>query len=207
MAEAIPPGRAGRAWLVAHIATADHSVDLLRQKQQLLAHQYRRLTQLREQTADEWRSAVADADLWSARVDALGGTAGSELLASPTQGRASVTVSWRNTMGVLHPDEAHVDTPDLSPMARARNAAVGPCATAHQRALQAAAREAVVEGALRALQAELASTRRRLRAIERHRLPWLEGALHALTLRLDEVEREERLVTRCAAQRLEEGGS
>lgn len=207
MAEQIPPGRAGRTWLVERIATATHGADLLRQKQQLLSREHRRLAQYREEASRTWATAVAEADRWATRVDALSGTTASRLTSESARGRATVTISWRNTMGVLHPDEARVEVPTLGAMTLASNAAVGPSAEAHARALVAAARQAVVESALRAVEAELTSTRRRLRAIERHRLPWLEGALHALTLRLDEVEREERLVTRWAAQRLVEGGS
>lgn len=207
MAEPVPPGRAGRTWLVERIATATHGLDLLRQKQQLLSREHRRLLQYREETLRAWTEAVAEADRWALRVDALGGASAARLTGEPTAGRATIAITWRNTMGVLHPDEAHVTFPTLAAMAPVQNAALGPSAEAHRRALEAAARQAVVESALRAVEVELVATRRRLRAIERHRLPWLQGGLHALTLRLDEVEREERLVTRWAAQRHTEGGT
>jgi V/A-type H+-transporting ATPase subunit D len=206
VAEQTPPGRAGRPWLRERIAIATHGLDLLRQKQQLLSREQRRLVQFREETAREWAAAAGDADRWAARAGALSGTTATRLAGASTRGRAEVTISWRNTMGAQHPDEARVVVPTLDALNRAVNAAVGPSAEAHGRALGAAARQAVVESALRAVEAELSSTRRRLRAIERHRLPQLEGELHALNLRLDEVEREERLVTRWAAQHLAEGG-
>ncbi len=207
MAEQIPPGRAGRPWLLERIAIAAHGLDLLRRKQQLLSREHRRLIQLREASVHAWTTASAEADLWATRVDALSGTATARLVGASTQGRAEVSISWRNTMGALHPDEVRVVAPALDVMNRAVNAAVGPSTDAHGRALDAAAHQAVVESALRAVEAELVSTRRRLRAIERRRLPVLEEELRSLTLRLDEVEREERLVTRWAAERLAQRGS
>lgn len=207
MASPVPPGRAGRPWLLERIATASHGMELLRQKQQLLSREWRRLVDHREETVRAWTEALAEADRWATRSDALGGTMATRLAGAATAGRAEVVITWRNTMGVLHPDKVHVtaSTPPPTDVA-ALNAAVGPSASAHRQALEAAARHAVVESALRAIEIELASTRRRRRAIERHRLPWLEGELHALLLRLDEVEREERLITRWAAQRSTEGG-
>jgi V/A-type H+-transporting ATPase subunit D len=205
VAEQSPPGRAGRPWLLERIATATHGADLLREKQQLLSRERRRLVQYREEAARAWAETTAEVDCWSTRADALGGTAALRLVGAAKAGQAEVSISWRSTMGVLHPDEARVVTPSLSGWDMAAvNAAVAPTAESARRALEAGARHAVAESALRAVEAELISTRRRLRAIEHHRLPRLEGQLHALLLQLDEVEREERLVTRWAAQRLEE---
>jgi V/A-type H+-transporting ATPase subunit D len=207
MVEQIPPGRAGRPWLLERIAIATHGLDLLRRKQQLLSREHRRLAQLSEETLREWTVVSREADGWATRVEVISGTTAARLVGASTQGCAEVTISWRNTMGALHPDEARLDFPALDAMSRAVNAAVGPSRDAHERALDVAARQAVVESAVRAVETELASTRRRLRAIERHRLPWLEGELRALILALDEIEREERLVTRWAAQSLARGGS
>jgi vacuolar-type H+-ATPase subunit D/Vma8 len=53
----------------------------------------------------------------------------------------------------------------------------------------------------RVVNVELRATERRQRAIERHRLPALEEALARLELRLDELERDERVVARWAQQR------
>jgi V/A-type H+-transporting ATPase subunit D len=182
-------------------------VDLLRQKQQLLSREQRRLLHHREDTEKEWVLACEEADLWSSRADILSGSSATRLAGAPYEGRADVAISWRNTMGVLHPDQARVSAPELPAIDRAAlNSAIGPSRDAHLRALEAAARYAAAESALRAIEAELATAHRRLRAIEHHRLPSLRDELHSLKLRLDEVEREERLVTRWAAQRREPGG-
>ena len=207
MASEAPPGRAGRPWLLERIATAAHGVELLRQKQQLLSREQRRLVHHREDTEKEWVRACEEADLWSSRADILSGTTATRVAGAPYEGRADVTFSWRNTMGVLHPDEARVSAPDFPAMDRAAlNSAIGPSRDAHVRALEAAARHAAAESALRAVETELTTAHRRLRAIEHHRLPALHEELHSLELRLDEVEREERLVTRWAAQRQAQGG-
>jgi vacuolar-type H+-ATPase subunit D/Vma8 len=161
----------------------------------------------RDETLHEFSQACAETDLWARRANILSGSAATALVGARLAGRARVEISWRNTMGVLHPDRAIITTPDFSGTERAAlNSAMGPSRDAHVRALEAAARHAVAESALRAVQAELAITQRRLRAIERHRLPTLNAELHSLELRLDEVEREERLVTRWSAGRREARG-
>jgi V/A-type H+-transporting ATPase subunit D len=206
MASQAPAGRAGRPWLLERIATAAHGMDLLRQKQQLLSREQRRLARHREETKREWARACEQADLWSTRANIISGTTATRLAGAKNEGRADVAISWRNTMGVLHPDEARVTAPTLLARDRAAlNAAIGPSSDAHQQALEAGARHAVAESALRAIETELVSAHRRLRAIERHRLPSLRAELRALELRLDEVEREERLVTRWAADRQGQG--
>ena len=202
MAEHVPPGRAGRLWLVERIGTATRGVELLRQKRQVLRREQRRLSLIAEQTGAAWARAAEDAERWGSRACALGGSTAVRLVAGDVAGRGTVSISWRNTMGTRHPDEARCEFPVLLPPAAASsNAAIAPAATAHGRALRAAAEHAVASAALREVEVELASTQRRLRAIEHHRLRALEVQLHDLVLRLDELEREERLVSRWAKDR------
>jgi V/A-type H+/Na+-transporting ATPase subunit D len=202
MAEHLPPGRAGRLWLVERIGTATRGVELLRQKRQVLRREQRRLSLMAEQTGAAWASAADHAERWSSRACALGGSTAVRLAAGDVAGRGTVSISWRNTMGTRHPDEARCELPALTPAAAASsNAAIAPAAAAHGRALRAAAEHAVASAALREVEIELASTQRRLRAIEHHRLPALQRQLHDLVLRLDELEREERLIARWAKRR------
>ena len=155
-----------------------------------------------EQTGAAWASAAADAECWSSRACALGGSTAVRLAAGDVAGQGTVSISWRSTMGTRHPDEARCELPTLSPASAASsNAAIAPAATAHGRALRVAAEYAVASAALREVEIELASTQRRLRAIEHHRLPVLQTQLHDLMLRLDELEREERLIARWAMRR------
>ena len=202
MAEHVPPGRAGRLWLVERIDTATRGVALLRQKRQVLRREQRRLSLMAEQTGAAWASAATHAERWGGRAAALGGSTAVRLAASDVAGQGTVSISWRNTMGARHPDEVRCELPMVTPAAAAAsNAAIAPAATAHGRALRAAAEHAVASAALREVEIELASTQRRLRAIEHHRLPALQSQLHDLILRLDELEREERLIARWAMRR------
>jgi vacuolar-type H+-ATPase subunit D/Vma8 len=202
MAERVPPGRAGRLWLVAHLDTARRGRDLLDRKHQLLRREEQRLAAVSGGLRAAWLDAFADARRWSLRTGIIGGALTTELFAQPVAGRANVTVAWIDTMGVRHADSARCDFPDLAPAATvAGNAALAPAAAAHRKALAAAVDAAVAATALRRIEDELQATQRRLRGIERHRIPRLESSLHALQLRLDETEREEQVTTRWARER------
>jgi V/A-type H+-transporting ATPase subunit D len=203
MAERVPPGRAGRLWLVARLDAARRGLDLLDRKRRLLLRERERLALLADARREAWRDACAGAKRWALRAGMLGGSAELDLVAGAVAGRATVTVRWQNTMGVLHPSDAACDFPPLEPAAVASaSAAFGPAAAAHRRALERAVEAAVVDAALHRIEAELHATQRRLRALERHRIPRLSGALHDLQLQLDELERQERVVTRWARRRV-----
>jgi len=195
----VPPGRAGRLWLVERLEAARRGAELLDRERQLLRRQQRRLSLLVEETGHAWDEAFADAQRWGLRAAVLGGTAAAVRTAGPVAGRAEVEVVWRNTMGVRHPDDARCRIPVLDPIElAAADAAVGPAAAAYGRAVEAAVTYAVTSTALREVEAGLAMVQRRLRALEHHRIPSLEEALHVLLLRLEERELEERVVTRWA---------
>lgn len=206
MAERVPPGRAGRLWIIVRLDAARRGRELLDRKRQLLRRELRRLMLLADERTAAWNAAAADAATWALRARLLGGAHELAIVAGPVAGRARVEVSWHNTMGVTHPEGAVCELPELSPgEVVAANAAFGPAAEAHRRALQAAVDAAVVTEAVRRIAAELAATQRRLRGIERHRIPALDDALQTLALRLDELEREERVVTRWAQRHIAEG--
>jgi V/A-type H+-transporting ATPase subunit D len=201
VSEQIPPGRAGRLWLLDRIAAARRGADILDKKRQLLLREQQHLAGMREAAFGVWQDSCREAEEWGLRAGVLGGRAGVDLVASGTAARATADVVWHNTMGVVHPETCDVQTPGLSPEELAgSNSAMAPAAGAYSRALVAGAAYGVVDRAWRAISAEVLVTRRRLRAIERHRLPELEAALASLELRLEETEREERMVTRWAAQ-------
>ena len=199
MAETFPAGRAGRLWLLDRIDAAQRGRDLLDQKRQLLRRQFDQLALLAEERRRALIEAYADAEVWGLRAAMLGGSAETAMVAGAVAGRATVSVSWRNTMGARHPDEAHCELPELAPAELAAgNAALRPAAAAYRRALELAVEVAVAETARQKIGAELQATQRRLRGIERHRVPALADALRTLELQLEELEREERVVTRWA---------
>lgn len=201
MAEAVPPGRAGRMWLRSRVAFARRSLELLDRKQLLLRQELQHLATRLDATRQQWIESCAEADLWGLRAAALGAS-GVALASASVAGRGGVDVPWRNTMGVWHPGEPRCDAAVLAPAeSAAASVAVAPAARAYREALEAAAAFAAAERSWSALSDELRATERRRRAIERRRLPSLEGSLRRLELRLDELEREESVVMRWAERR------
>lgn len=201
MPERIPPGRAGRLWLGQRLQVTRRSAELLDRKRQLLRQELAALELRRAQTGPKWAATCAAADTWAQRAAVLG--AGDLVaVASEVAGGGRIVVTWDDALAVSRPATAlaTLPTPGAAALAAA-NAAVAPAASAHRAALEAAARHAVVVTAIRRVDEELRSTQRRLRAIEHRRLPTLEAALHDLEIRLDELEREERVVARWARAR------
>jgi V/A-type H+/Na+-transporting ATPase subunit D len=151
------------------------------------------------EAAAAWLAACDEAERWGARANALGGAVEVGRASASVAGTASVEIPWRNTMGVVHPGPPTCELPLLDPTESAAvSGALGPAAAAAREALAAAAEYASTDEAHRLLSAELAATQRRRRILERHRLPALEEALIRLELRLEELEREERVATRWA---------
>lgn len=202
MAERVPPGRAGRLWLLSRLAFARRSLDLLDRKNQLLLRELAGLGRRRDEAYARWCLAHREAAQWTDRATALGGVADVSIAALAVAGRADVVVPWRNTMGVLHPGEPRCATPTLPPSeGAAGNGAIAPTAAAHRDALEAAVAFAALDRSCELLTAELHATARRRRGVEHIRIPSLLGALALLELRLEELEREERVLGRWAHDR------
>lgn len=202
MAERVPPGRAGRLWLLGRLAFARRSLELLDRKHQLLLAELAGLGQRRDRAQRHWLDVSAEAERWALRAAALGGEADVALAGAAIAGRAEVEVPWRNTMGVLHPGEPRCELPELPPAEEAAgNGAIAPAAEAHRAALVAAADYGALDRSYRLLERELAETARRRRGVEQRRIPSLEAALRLLELRLEELEREERVIGRWARTR------
>lgn len=186
----VPPGRAGRIWLLRRIAVASRGRDVLEQKRRALLREAERLRRQRDEARVEWEEAVRDAEAWWRRAALLAGERALQLSVALAPVPAEVTVRYRNALGVSAPVEAELRLPP--PVSGARgSSALAFAAAAHRRALEVGARLAVAERAHEATLAEAAATSRRLRAIERRWLPEHEGALERLELELDEVDRED----------------
>jgi len=182
-------------------------VELLDRKRQLLLREQRRLATRCAETERQWATACTEAERWGLRAIALGGASDVASSAAGVGGRADIEVPWRNTMGVRHPGDPRCTLPVLAPaQAAVGNAAIAPAAEAYRHALEAAVAHGATAMSLRVIDAELHSTERRQRAIQRHRIPTLEDTLHQLELHLDELEREERVVTRWAQRRRHKDG-
>jgi V/A-type H+-transporting ATPase subunit D len=182
----VPPGRAGRLWLRGRLATAERGLDLLDRKLRILRREQERLRLLERRTGEELRRSCDDADRWLLRA-ALGGGQRGLRLGTPSE-RASVTIAWRDTMGIRYPAEASCALPEPSPPPPAAAAALGPAADAYRAALAAAVAHAAATAAVRVVGEEVAATSQRLRAIQDRRIPRLQAALVELELSLDELE-------------------
>ncbi|MGZ4256622.1 MAG: V-type ATP synthase subunit D [Gaiellaceae bacterium] len=188
----LPTGRAGRPWLVRRLTTARRGAEVLDQKRQALLRLERQLAEVVSEAETEWTEAARDAEAWLARAAFLGGERALELAAFYCREPASVEVEWRRTLGFAYPAGAEVamaPAPDLS--ALGGSSALVYAAAAHRKALAVAAGFAAARLAHERAGAELRSTTRRLRAVERRWIPRHEQALAALELALDEGEREE----------------
>jgi V/A-type H+-transporting ATPase subunit D len=196
-----PPGRAGRQWLVRRLAVAVRGARVLDDKRRGLLRERTRLAALAEETRSLWEQAVAEAETWQLRAVLISGQRSLELASFYAGEPAQVRVAWRRSMGATYPSDAEVHvppTPDL--VAPGGSSALPYAASAYGRAVEAGARYAAARLALERIEAELATTIRRLRALERRWIPAHEQALAALTLSLDEGEREDAVRTRWFAE-------
>ncbi len=200
MTERPSPSRARRLWLEERLRRARRAVDVLDRKRQVLLQEDRRLRERRERAVTAWLEADLDARRWAARARAVAGAGMISFASWQVEGRAELSASRTRTVGVDHPGEVRLELPPVSPeLLAAAGPAVQAAVASHRGALEAAADCAVAESAYRSVHAELQATERRQRAIERIRIPELESELWAVGLRLDELERQERMLSRWAA--------
>ncbi|MFW6092213.1 MAG: V-type ATP synthase subunit D [Actinomycetota bacterium] len=194
-------GRAGRLRLRRRLDVANRASELLDRKQRILTGQLDRMELESRRTGDEWRDAAAEAATWLQRSAALDGQRG--LTAAAPVAAASVAVEYAEAMGVRYPVHATARPPDEP--GRSGSSALGFAVAGHRRALAAAVRHAATLRAHALLTAELEHTRARQRAIENRWIPRLEDELHTLEAQLDEMDREENVRVRWAAERLGAG--
>ncbi len=183
--------RAGRLKLIAKLQLGRHSAHLLHSKEEALQREQKRLRAHVQRTQTRWENSCAEARRWLLRSRALG--ASSELRSLVAEGPESATVvaSWQSSMGIKYPGVVDC-TPGATP-ALTSTSALRPTLDSYGVALGAAADHASTTGALTRLDAELAKTRRRRRAIEERLVPRLEHELGVLDLHLDEQDREQAL--------------
>ncbi len=191
----VPPGRAGRLWLVRRLAVAYRGADLLDRKHRILLAETGRLREVAARTAAEWERCCADAERGLLRAAMLGGERAIRLGAA--ESAADVTIRYGVTMGVRHPDGV---TCRIPAPANWDGPALTAAREAHGRALEAAVRHAAAAEALRAVEAEMLATRFRLRAVRNRWIPRLEQALAEVTLALEEQELADSARLRLAAR-------
>ncbi len=202
MALRIPPGRAGRTWLVARLEIAARGAELLdRKRQALLREQGRLRSELRDALL-AWNAAAAEVGQWTARSALLDGSSQLELLARHVHGPAALELSWSNLMGARLPAAQRIELPEAPPLsALGASSATVLLDRACRAATLAAVRCAVAERAEAEVSGELARAVRRLRALEDRWIPQHQQALAQLDLALDESQREQGVRVRWLTQR------
>ncbi len=196
----IPPGRAGRIWLRRRLSTAERGRDQLDRKLRILLPEQQRLRIQVDRSTASWVSACEQARTWLLRSTLLSGEDALRNVAPP--GLVGVEIGWTTVMGLSYPKDIRIVGPTSPSPTPPSNAAVTPTADAFRAALLAGVRLAVDQDALRGVDAEIAVTRRRLRALDKRWLPWLNDSLTALDLSLEQAEQEDgiRLRRAVAAQ-------
>ena len=204
----VPPGRAGRIWLVGRLEIARRGAELLDRKRQALLREQAHVRREAAEARGAWEHSSAQVTIWSARAAMLDGAGRLELLARHVHEPASLQLSWSNLMGARIPSAQRITMPDPPPLsALGGSSAVVLLARACREATRAAARCAVAERADAEVSAELGRTARRLRALQERWIPQHEKALAQLDLALDESEREQGARLRRFTRRHGPGGS
>ena len=192
MALRIPPGRAGRIWLVGRLEIGRRGAELLDRKRHALLRERERVRAEAADARAAWEEAATQAALWSDRMAVLDGAGRLELLARHVHEKASLEVSWSNLMGARIPAIEAAAVPDPPAIAAlGGSSAAVIAARSCCEGVRAAARYAVAQRAERELTDELARDGRRLRALQDRWIPQHEAALARLDLALDESQREQ----------------
>lgn len=200
-----PPGRVGRPWLLRRLEVARTASQVLDEKRRALLRERVRLEAHVSEARSVWEEAAREAADWLDRAVVLSGERRVNLARQHSRARAQIEVAWRNSLGAILPDEPTLEIAEGGGLVTVGGSAALPVAViAHTRALAAAVRYASLQVAFDRLSAELATTTRRLQAIERRWIPGHEQALARLELALDESEREDVARTRWAVRRLEQ---
>jgi V/A-type H+-transporting ATPase subunit D len=176
-------------WLRRRLATAGRGREQLDRKLRILVPELQRRHLHAERARADWVAACAEARTWLLRAVLLGGE--DAVRGAVADRPAEVDISWATTMGLSFPAGVRVTLPDAAWATPAANAAVGPAARAFATALRAGAASAAADEAVRRVQAEIEVTRRRVRALDKRWLPFLESALAERELVLEQAEQED----------------
>jgi len=192
----LPPGRAGLPWLARRRAMAERGSDLLERKLRILLAEEQDYALRAERTRADWQDAARQLDRWMLRSALLSGERALRLATDGADAR--VAVDWRLTMGVRYPADAACSVARPGGF-QADNTALHEAGDAARRAVGAGVDHAVATAALDAIRAEIAATRRQLRALDHRWLPRLEAAQARLLIQLDDIEHDEHVRLRWAA--------
>jgi V/A-type H+/Na+-transporting ATPase subunit D len=176
-------------WLRRRIDTATRGRDQLDRKLRILVPEQQRLRIENDRSRAAWTTECERARAWLLRATLLGGEDAIRTAVSAQP--AHVEIMWTTAMGLSYPSDARLDGADPGPQVSFANAAVPPTIDAYRAALLAGIRSAAAQEAVRRIDAEVAVTRRRLRALDKRWLPWLAESLRTLELSLEQVEQDD----------------
>ena len=198
-----PPGRAGLPWLARRTSMATRGSDLLERKLRILLAEEQAYALRAERTLADWERAGRELDRWMLASALISGERGLRLATDGAD--AAMDIDWHMTMGVRYPAGATCDLPTEPGGFAPDNTALRHARAAAQVAVRAAVDHAVAAAALAAIRTEVAGTRRQLRALQRRWLPRLEGAHARLLIQLDDMEHDEHVRLRWAADSVRAG--
>jgi V/A-type H+-transporting ATPase subunit D len=201
MAIRVPPGRAGRLWLMRRLEVAARGTVVLDQKRRTLLRERQRTATALAKAATAWERHAHLAMQSNDRALALAGARRLRLAAVHCKRPTTAAITWRNTIGTMIPTDVRVDIAEAPDFVSLGGTAVALAADAHRQALAAAAAHAAARAAHEAIETEFAATTRRLRAIERRWIPEHERALRRLELELAERDLEDIARARFARDR------
>lgn len=192
-------------WLRRRLGAAERGRDQLDRKLRILVPEQQRLRILADGCQKEWLAACDDASVWMLRATLLGGQDAIRYAAAPEH--VDVEVTWTTALGVRYPAAAGLAGPPAEVPGVSGNAAIVPATVAYQKALVAGVHAAAAREAVRRVEAEIAVTRRRVRALDRRWLPQLHEALAVLEQSLVQAEQEDAVRLRRAAGQAPVGGN
>lgn len=196
----VPPGRSGRLWLRGRLATATRATTLLEQKLRTLRGEQRRLSLRARRTGELWTEHATDAATWGLRAALAGGERALRL--ATTADLATVSITSDTSMGVTYPVWTSCEPPHRPPgVTVTGGSALERAERAYRTALESAVGHAAALEALRVVDREIATTRQRVRALDRRWIPQLRQAIADLELALEEQDRAEGLTRRRARNR------
>jgi V/A-type H+-transporting ATPase subunit D len=195
----VPPGRAGRIWLQRRLSAAERGREQLDRKLRVLVAEQVRLGAAAARCQGAWADACEEAARWFLRASLLGGRDAIRQAMPPEP--VTTTTTWAQSVGVRYPGDITVDAGADGVARGLGNAAVAPSIRAFDHALQAGVRAAAADEAVRRVSAEIAVTRRRMRALDKRWLPWLYEARAQRELSLEQAEQEDGVRLRRATGR------
>ena len=95
MALRIPPGRAGRTWLIGRLDVAHRGAELLDRKRQVLLSEQARIRAEAERARRDWNEAAAQVETWTSRAGIVDGADAS----SCSRATFMTALRWRSPGG------------------------------------------------------------------------------------------------------------